>query len=116
MADYPFRTMTFMMRNRLVRLPDWFEGVTYGDMCVLALYAEKGPIAYLDEVTGTYRMHGGGIWSGYSVSEKCKATQKALDTLSAHFQGRYDKVLRRRDFRMFKQTLATGYTKGAVPR
>jgi hypothetical protein len=112
LVEHPFRALTFMLRNGLVRLPDWFETVPYGDMCILALYAEKGPIACLNEVTGAYRMHAGGIWSGCSMSEKCKAIRKTLDILNRHFSGRYIKTLRDRDFRVSKMICLGGVNKG----
>jgi glycosyltransferase involved in cell wall biosynthesis len=102
LAEYPFRTLTFLLRNGLVKLPGWFENAGNGDMCLLALYAEKGPIAYLGEVTSTYRQHAGGIWSGASCAEKCKVIRKTLGVLNEHFSGRYAGILRKRDFNSSK--------------
>jgi glycosyltransferase involved in cell wall biosynthesis len=100
LTEHPFKTLTFVLRNGLVEFPDWFQRAGYGDMCVLALYAEKGPVAYLDDVTATYRIHDGGIWSGSSASERCKTSRGTLDLLNDYFSGHYIKVLRNRDFRI----------------
>ena len=97
-AGYPFRALTYLLRNGLVRLPGWFQQASYGDMCLLVLYAEKGPIVFLNDVTATYRKHGGGIWSGGSVSDKCEKNRRTLDLLNAHLAGRYARQLRARDF------------------
>ena len=99
LSYYPFRTLTFMLKNGLVKFPDWLQRVKYGDMCTLVLFAEQGPIAYLPELTATYRIHQGGIWSGRSISERCEAMRETLDILNDHFSSRYIKILRCRDFR-----------------
>lgn len=98
LVTLPFRTLTFMLRNGMVKFPDWFEKVKFGDICVPVLYAEKGPIAYLSDVTATYRIHGGGIWSGTALSGRCNNYTKALEALNDHFSGRYVQILRKRDF------------------
>ncbi len=98
LTELPFKALTFVLRNGLVKFPDWFQRAGYGDMCMPALYAEKGPVAYLDDVTATYRIHDGGIWSGSSASERCKTSRGTLDLLNEYFSGRYIKVLRNRDF------------------
>jgi len=100
--EYPFRTLTFMLRNGLVKLPEWFERVPYGDMSLLALYGAKGPIGFMSEVTGNYRKHVGGVYSSLSLFEKHKALGKTLDLLNAHFSGQYFKVFGERDFRFSK--------------
>jgi glycosyltransferase involved in cell wall biosynthesis len=103
LAEYPFRTLTFLLRNGLVNLPACFEKDGNGDMYLLALYAEKGPIAYLSEVTSTYRQHAGGVWSGASCTEKCKVIRRTLEVLNEHFSGRYLGILRKRDFNVSKR-------------
>jgi len=114
MADYPFRTLTFMLRNGLVRYPEWYEKAAYGDVCILALYGEKGPIAYLNEVTATYRMHTGGVWTGAGLGSKLESMRATMDLLNDHFGGRYSEVLQRRDFlitkRLFREVLGHGDT------
>jgi len=98
LSYYPFRTLTFMLRNDLVIFPDWFKQTTCGDNCLLVLFAEKGPVAFINEVTGTYRIHGGGIWSGSSMLDRWKANRENLDILGRYFSGKYSKLLRDRDF------------------
>jgi glycosyltransferase involved in cell wall biosynthesis len=97
LGSYLFHTSTFLMRAGFVHLPDWFHGLNLGDVCFLALQAEKGPIGYLDEVTSTYRQHSGGIWTGISPVDQFKNYQKALDYLNSHFEGKYCKTLQNRE-------------------
>lgn len=117
LAGYPFRTLTYLLRNGLIKLPDWFQKAGYGDMCLLVLYAEKGPIVCLDDVTATYRMHGGGLWSGSSLSDKCKITWQTLDILNEYLSGRYAKLLRKRDFQnsrdLFLEAAGSGWQREA---
>jgi glycosyltransferase involved in cell wall biosynthesis len=102
LAEYPCRTLTYVMRNDLVQLPDWYEMAECGDVCILALFAEKGPIICLNNVTGTYRGHAGGIWTGSSAFGRCKTMRRTLDILNEHFSGRYFEILRRRDLHISK--------------
>ncbi len=44
-------------------LPDWFYRTPAVDWTLHVLNAERGPMAYIDEVMGVYRIHGGGVWS-----------------------------------------------------
>jgi glycosyltransferase involved in cell wall biosynthesis len=44
-------------------LPAWYYDVAYTDWPLHVLNAERGSIAYIDEVMGTYRVHAGGLWS-----------------------------------------------------
>ena len=78
--------------------PDWFMKAPNGDLCILALCAEQGPVALLNEVTGTYRKHAGGTWSAASVAKQCNDVRLTLDLLNLHFSGRYFKLLRDSDF------------------
>jgi hypothetical protein len=50
-------------REVLDGLPAWYLDLPYGDWPLLVLAARQGPIAYLDEVMGVYRVHAGGMWS-----------------------------------------------------
>jgi hypothetical protein len=45
------------------RLPAWYDDAPWGDWPLYLLCADRGPIAYLDDVMGVYRLHAGGLWS-----------------------------------------------------
>jgi hypothetical protein len=53
-------------RRLLPELPRAFVDIEFGDWALYLLLAEHGPILYLDEVLGAYRVHAGGLWSGLS--------------------------------------------------
>ena len=108
LAAYPFRTLTFLFRNELVKFPEWLSRVTNCDICILILSAEKGPIAYLDDVTGAYRIHDGGIWRGSTPLDRYEATRIRREVLSKHFSGRHAKILRRRDFQFLEELCLEG--------
>lgn len=44
-------------------LPDWYYRSSSTDWPLHVLNAQRGAIAYLDQVMGVYRIHGGGVWS-----------------------------------------------------
>ncbi|MDH3755711.1 MAG: glycosyltransferase [Acidimicrobiia bacterium] len=44
-------------------IPDWFRDCPFGDWPTYVLWAQRGPIGYIDEVLGLHRLHGGGVWS-----------------------------------------------------
>jgi glycosyltransferase involved in cell wall biosynthesis len=50
-------------REVLDGLPPWYLELPFGDWPLLVLAARQGPIVYLDEVMGVYRIHAGGMWS-----------------------------------------------------
>ena len=50
-------------REVLDGLPPWYLDLPFGDWPLYVLAARQGPIAYLDEVMGVYRVHAGGMWS-----------------------------------------------------
>ena len=108
LAAYPFRTLTFLMRKGLVEFPEWLSRVTSCDACIVILCGEKGPIAFLNEVTGAYRIHDGGIWRGSSPLDRYNATRIRLDALNDHFSGRYAKIFARRGFKFLEEFCLEG--------
>jgi hypothetical protein len=58
------------------------------------LFAEQGPIAYLDEVLGVYRQHGGGTWTGLREVRQLELMIRLLEELNAHFDFKYDELAR----------------------
>lgn len=57
-------TNTVVFRNGLItEIPEvFYEGVN-GDILFFSMLAKHGVAGYIDEVTGDYRMHGGGSWA-----------------------------------------------------
>ena len=108
LTRYPMHTSSMMLRRELVEFPDWLNGlVMLRDTCVFALYAEKGPVGYLSEVVSCWRIHSGGIWTTKSAADQLRCNQKAIDLLDSHFGGRYHRLLRLREYQVWRTALRT---------
>jgi glycosyltransferase involved in cell wall biosynthesis len=108
LTTYPMHTSSMLARRKLVTLPDWLNdaGILW-DACAFALYAEKGPVGYLSEVMSCWRIHEGGMWTTKSAADQLQCNQKAVDLLEAHFGGRYHRLLRSRECRVWSISLRT---------
>jgi len=72
-------TLTFVYRRAsLLEFPLQFEKVNNGDLFLFYLLAQKGAIKYLDFVSGVYRQHDNGIWTG---ATKISQISKSIITL-----------------------------------
>jgi glycosyltransferase involved in cell wall biosynthesis len=69
--------------------PEWFTQMPMGDWPLHVLNAEHGTHAYLDEVLATYRVHGGGVWSGKSRLKILDNTIQACRLIRRHLQPRH---------------------------
>ena len=57
-------TCTLCYRAHYLRdLPKWANRTATGDWAMAMVLSGHGPIQYLDEITATYRRHGGGVWT-----------------------------------------------------
>lgn len=57
-------TCTLCYRTQYLRdLPKWANRTATGDWAMAMVLSGRGPIQYLDEITATYRRHGGGTWT-----------------------------------------------------
>ncbi|HEX9018008.1 MAG TPA: hypothetical protein VF806_02415, partial [Anaerolineaceae bacterium] len=57
-------------RSALPVIPAWTTSLPMLDWSLLVLLAEQGPIGYLNDVMGAYRIHAGGIWSHQRYLQK----------------------------------------------
>ncbi|MGC2352981.1 MAG: glycosyltransferase [Candidatus Udaeobacter sp.] len=106
LTGYPMHTTSMLLRRELVDFPDWLNGlVMLRDTCVFALYAEKGPVGYLSEVVSCWRIHTGGIWSTKSAADRLQYHQKGIYLLDAHWGGRYHRLLRLREYQVWRTSL-----------
>jgi glycosyltransferase involved in cell wall biosynthesis len=63
----PIQPLTVLFRNNLDPvIPDKYQEKVTGFNFILLRLAELGKFKYIDEVMATYRIHGGGVWSGTS--------------------------------------------------
>jgi glycosyltransferase involved in cell wall biosynthesis len=57
-------TCSVVYRSGLVnKLPPWYYELSLGDWPLHVLHAQTGPIGYLDQTMGVYRLHRGGLWT-----------------------------------------------------
>lgn len=59
-------TLTILYRKNSLKLPfpDQFSKVNNGDLFLFYLLAQEGTLGYLDFVSGVYRQHENGVWTG----------------------------------------------------
>jgi glycosyltransferase involved in cell wall biosynthesis len=106
LTGYPMHTSSMLLRREFVEFPDWLNGlVMLLDACVFALCAERGPVGYLSEVVSCWRIHAGGIWTTTSAAHQLQCNQKAIDLLDVHFSGRYHRLLRSREYQVWRTLL-----------
>jgi hypothetical protein len=76
--------------------PPWYDAMfPITDWPLHILAASHGSIGYLDEVMGTYRHHGGGMYSPYSTLEKIEMTRGFYRTMHANLGHQHAAVIRR---------------------
>jgi glycosyltransferase involved in cell wall biosynthesis len=51
-------------------IPQMLDGFPFGDWPLFLLISLRGPVAYLDKVMASYRIHSGGMWSGANSNRK----------------------------------------------
>lgn len=86
-------TNTVVFRNHMVaEIPKIFYKASNGDIMFFSMLAEQGKAAYLDDVTGDYRIHSGGSWSGKSEADLLTNNLKVRLALLECFP-KYKKIL-----------------------
>jgi hypothetical protein len=77
-----------LRRRFLPELPRGFGEIVFSDWALYLLIGQHGPIMYLDEVLGAYRVHGAGMWSGVSREgqhqQVARFFERMLDFLPAN--------------------------------
>ena len=64
--------------------PHWVYGLKMADYPLHVLTAQHGKIAYINEVMGVYRVHGGGV---YTQTENVKRLQNSVDCFRCFLDG-----------------------------
>ena len=77
-------------RDAIDELPAWWNTLPVGDGPTHSPFAHAGSIAYLSDVMGAYRVHGGGVWSLSSLTRRCQANIDVAERLNRHFEFAYD--------------------------
>jgi glycosyltransferase involved in cell wall biosynthesis len=78
-------------------LPDWFYRTPGVDWTLHVLNAERGPMAYIDESMGVYRIHGGGAWSArqsrLGTLEDIERLVSVHEAIDRHFHRRFHREI-----------------------
>jgi hypothetical protein len=82
-------TASIVFRNGLVTLPPAFATVPAADWFYNALLAERGPLAFLNEVWSVRRVHAGGLISMKSPEAKLQFNIDCVRMIDAHFKNVY---------------------------
>lgn len=91
---YEFQTGSAMIRAAAVPpLPRWYYSLKVGDVTLFAMLAEHGPLGFIDEMMGVYRVHAGGLWSGKDRIGQHLQQLPAYEALSRYFRHEQDCVL-----------------------
>jgi len=113
LTGYPMHICSMLGRRELVVLPDWLSDAgMLCDACTLALYAEKGPVGYLSEPMSCWRLHTGASWTTKPAPYQLQCNQKAIDLLDSHFGGRYHRLLRSREQKVWSTSLRSVTERG----
>jgi glycosyltransferase involved in cell wall biosynthesis len=88
------QTCSAVFRSGLIReIPDWFLMMPTFDWPLHVCNASHGPVRYLDEIMGAYRVHSGGMWSSnMSAFRRIEDVDRMLQAyafIDQHFDGRY---------------------------
>jgi glycosyltransferase involved in cell wall biosynthesis len=79
-------TSSAMLRNKLRKLPKWYNNMPTGDAPLLILNAQYGKIRYFDKVMGIYRIHDKGYWNSKNELEKKMSLLKKMEILEKNFK------------------------------
>src|SRR5439155_1946184 len=61
---------TMLRRSSLDSFPDWFHPVFASDWALHVLCASRGPIGFMKQTLGAYRVHKGGVYSSLSRKQQ----------------------------------------------
>ena len=68
------------------RVPDWYFGMPMFDWPTFILIARSGRLGYIPDVMSAYRVHGGGVWSRLTASERTGRSVQAGEVLLTHLR------------------------------
>lgn len=85
-----------MFRTAALRtMPAWVDEAEYGDWPTYLLLAQTGPVGFIPDVMGVYRMHPDGYWSRLSFTEQLRMDIRFLARVRPRLGRRYDRDVRR---------------------
>jgi len=80
-------------KSALSSIPSWFEHCGYGDWALYVYAAQHGPIGFIPETMGAYRIHKDGIWSGATPVQRRKGIAEFFDHLRRYLGPSYQREL-----------------------
>jgi glycosyltransferase involved in cell wall biosynthesis len=87
-------TCSVMYRKSLVPiLPEWYRTARYGDWPLHLLFADRGPLRYLEQEMATYRIHSSGYWSRMSEELQLVDVGEFLAEMEPHFGAEHGRAL-----------------------
>jgi glycosyltransferase involved in cell wall biosynthesis len=90
LEGYRWHTSSVLVRNGLFEsLPEWSDQFYSLDWLWYLIAAERGKIAYIDQVMSVYRVREGGIWSSLSRAERWRIQWTQYNLLSQHYGPKY---------------------------
>jgi len=90
-------TLSILTRARYFKsIPKWLSDMPLGDWPFHVLAAQHGPIGYIDEVFGVYRVHDGGVWSSLAQHEIYKKSIVVANAIDRHLEFKYSRAIKRR--------------------
>lgn len=87
-----------MFRRSDYRVPEWHRGLLMGDIPLFAELGRHGKFYLLNDTMGTYRIHGGGIWSGLDDLNQAKQIRTLYRAFYEHLDPKYRPAIVRRLF------------------
>ena len=88
-------TSSAMLRNGLVKYPDWLYALRVGDWPLFILWASHGDVGCIRSEMSVYRNHFGGIWYTVDVAAKYDEIIRMYHGINTHLEYRYAKIIRR---------------------
>jgi len=88
----PIMTPSVMIRN-VVKLPDWYAALPYGDMPLYLILSGKGKIKYIDKTMCVYRIHSNGNWQGESAENNLLKDLDFYEFINKKFDFKYDNFI-----------------------
>ena len=82
-------------------LPSWLGTLPASDLALNLLNLQHGPYGFIPEPMCVYRVHGGGVWSGKSQSQRLKGDEAMLRTIELHFPHYAPAIRRALQWRLF---------------
>ncbi|NQU26365.1 MAG: glycosyltransferase [Candidatus Nealsonbacteria bacterium] len=93
---YAVPTNSAVVRREVFPLPAIVSRSAGSDRFIWTVAAQRGDLAYIDELWAVYRVHDGGVFSGISAIDKLQHLLKNDHLMNEMLEYKYDVQLRRR--------------------